>query len=293
MEVGKGNGQRALLRGLEDLPGTLHPSVPLAPHTTFRIGGPAWVLFQPHDLGALTEAVARADALGVPWRILGGGSNVLFSDRGFPGLVISTGRLASCSREEGLLVAEAGFPLARLVGSGFSFLAGIPGTVGGGVVMNAGTRFGQLGDQVEWVEVLLPDGEVVRWGRQECGFSYRDSRLHRLGLPVLRAALRPKTGPPPAEVLAHRRATQPLDQPSAGCVFRNPPQAPAGWLIDRAGLKGARQGDAMVSPRHANFIVNTGRARASDVLTLVDRVRQQVLKRFGVWLQLELDVVTT
>lgn len=292
MEAGKGNGSGALVGVLEDLPGALRLDVPLRSITTFRIGGPAWTVFEPATCAALIEAIGRARDLGIPWRILGKGSNVLFPDQGFPGLIISTTCLRGCHDEGGLVVAEAGVPLAKLSELGFSFLSGIPGTVGGGLVTNAGTKFGQIGDQVEWVEVLLPSGEVVRWDVERCGFSYRDSRLRRLGIPVLRAGLRPKAGPDPAEVLAVRRAAQPLNWPSAGCVFRNPPQAPAGWLIEQAGLKGARQGDAMVSPRHANFIVNTGRARACDVLALVDRIRERVLKTFGVWLELELEVVT-
>jgi len=292
MEAGKGNGSRALIGFLKDLPGTLRLDVPLASLTTFRIGGPAWTVFEPAGTAALIEAVIRARSLGVPWRILGKGANVLFPDQGFPGLIISTTCLDKSHDHGDLVVAEAGVPLAKLARRGFSFLTGIPGTAGGGVVMNAGTHFGQIGDQVEWVEVLLPSGEVARWGVEACGFSYRDSRLRRLGIPVLRAGLRPKAGPAPSQVLAQRRASQPPDWPSAGCVFRNPPLAPAGWLIDRAGLKGARQGDAMVSPYHANFIVNMGRARACDVLALVDRVRARVVKTFGVWLELELEVVT-
>ncbi len=292
MEAGKGNGSRALVGFLKGLPGALRLDVPLCSLTTFRIGGPAWMVFAPATQAALIEAVKRARSLGIPWRILGKGSNVLFPDQGFPGLIISTACLRECRSDGELVVAEAGVPLAKLSKLGFSFLAGIPGTVGGGLVTNAGTKFGQIGDQVEWVEVLLPSGEVVRWDVKGCGFSYRDSRLRRLGIPVLRAGLRPKAGPDPAEVLAKRRASQPLDWPSAGCVFRNPREAPAGWLIDRAGLKGARQGGAMVSPRHANFIVNTGQARACDVLALVDRIRARVVKIFDVWLELELEVVT-
>ena len=292
MEACNRNGSRALVGVLKDLPGALRLDVPLRSITTFRIGGPAWTVFEPAGTDALIEAVKRARSLGIPWRILGKGSNVLFPDQGFPGLIISTACLSECHSDDDLVVAEAGVPLAKLSKLGFSSLAGIPGTVGGGLVTNAGTKFGQIGDQVEWVEVLLPSGEVARWDVEACGFSYRDSRLRRLGVPVLKAGLRPKAGPDPTEVLAQRRASQPLDWPSAGCVFRNPREAPAGWLIDRAGLKGVRQGDAMISPRHANFIVNTGRARACDVLALVDRVRARVVKTFDVWLELELEVVT-
>jgi UDP-N-acetylmuramate dehydrogenase len=161
--------------------------------------------------------------------------------------------------------------------------------------MNAGTPKGTIGDRVALVSMLCPDGGLRAVPGEEGGFGYRDSLFRRLGIPVLGVALRPGVTPPGSreEPLAARRATQPLDLPSAGCVFKNPKDAPpAGWLIDRAGLKGARVGDAVVSPRHANFICNLGHARASEVLALVDRVRHCVVKAFGVWLELELDVVT-
>lgn len=264
----------------------------MAQFTTFRIGGPAWALFYPATAGALAEAVSLARGLGIPWKLLGGGSNVLFPDAGFPGLIINTRFLDGIDFQGGLLLAEAGAPLTRLARQGLPALAGIPGTLGGALAMNAGTRWGDIGRQVDWVEVMCPDGELRRLSREGCGFSYRDSRLRRLGLVVLRAGLSPQDAGPVPELLARRAATQPLDLPSAGCVFRNPAQAPAGWLIDKAGLKGARSGDAMVSPRHANFIVNLGRASAQDVLSLVDRIRARVYRIFKVWLELELEVVT-
>ena len=294
MEAGARDGARALIWGLKRLPGELRVGAPLAELTTFRIGGPSWALFYPATVEALGEAISWARGLGIPWKVLGRGSNVLFPDRGFPGLVVGTSFLRGKAVRDGELVVEAGTPLGELVSEGFWFLAGIPGSVGGALVMNAGTRAGEIGTWVNWVEVLSGRGEVRRLTGEECGFSYRDSRLRALGLPVLRAGLRRPggVGTAPWKILALRRATQPLTAPSAGCVFRNPDQAPAGWLIDRAGRKGLRQGDAMVSTRHANFIVNLGRASAADVLALIDRIRDRVLRLFGVWLELELEVVT-
>lgn len=292
MRTSTRSGSQSLLRALKALPGELREGVPLASLTTFRIGGPAWAVFTPSRWEALVEGVRLAQSWGTPWRVVGGGSKLLFSDQGFPGLVILTRNLRGCRREDGLVVAEAGLRLRNLVELGFCQLAGIPGTVGGAVVMNSGTRYGQIGDRVEWVELLTPEGELVRWGRGECEFSYRNSRIREQRWAVVRVGLRPaNSGPPPALILAERRAGQPVGLPSAGCVFRNPPDAPAGWLIDRAGLKGAREGGAMVSPKHANFIVNLGHARASEVLRLVDRVQRQVFKAFRVWLKLELEVV--
>lgn len=292
METGTGDGARALLRILGDLPGELRAGEPLAPHTTFRIGGRAFALYRPPTAEALAEAVVRARAHGFPWRMVGGGSKLLVPDRGFPGLVLSTAALRSWCEGGGLLTVGAGVPLGQVARRGAWKLAGIPGTVGGAVAMNAGTRHGAVGDQVAWVQALLPSGRIHTFSPPECGFSYRDSVFRRLRLPVVAVALRPQAVHDLTPFLVERARSQPLDLPSAGCVFRNLPDGrSAGWLIDQCGLKGARVGDAVVSERHANFICNLGRARASDVLELVGEVRDQVARRFGVWLHLELEVV--
>lgn len=291
METGAGDGTRALLRILRDLPGELRAEEPLAPHTTFRIGGKAFVFYRPSTEEALAEAVVRARGHGFPWLLVGGGSKLLVPDKGYPGLVVSTSLLRTWREEDGLLVAGAGVPLGRVAHWGGWKLAGIPGTVGGAVAMNAGTKHGSISEQVAWVQALLPSGRVHTFRPEECGFAYRDSLFRRLRLPVLSVALRPDRTGDVAPLLAERARTQPLDLPSAGCVFRNPAGLSAGWLIDQCGLKGARVGDAVVSPQHANFICNLGRARAADVLELVDQVQDRVVSRFGVWLKLELEVV--
>lgn len=292
MEAGAGDGARALLRILRDLPGELRAEEPLALHTTFRIGGRAFALYRPLTEEALAEAVIRARTHGFPWRMLGGGSKLLVPDRGFPGLVLSTTRLRSWREEAGLLRVGAGVSLARVARRGAWKLAGIPGTVGGAVAMNAGTKHGAIAEQVAWVQALLPTGRVHTFSSEECGFTYRDSLFRRLRLPVLAAGLRPQACQDLAPFLVERARSQPLGLPSAGCVFRNPADGrSAGWLIDQCGLKGARIGDAIVSEQHANFICNLGRARASDVLELVDQVQDRVVSRFGVWLSLELEVV--
>ncbi len=291
MEARPGDGARALLRILRDLPGKVRPEEPLAPHTTFRIGGRALALYRPPTEEALVEAVVRARSHGFPWLLLGGGSKLLVPDRGFPGLVLSTAALRAWREEDGTLTVGAGTPLSRVARWGGWKLAGIPGTVGGAVAMNAGTRYGSIGEQILSVRALLPDGRVRTFTPEECRFTYRDSLFRRLRLPVLAVALRPDRGGDLRTLLAERARTQPLDLPSAGCVFRNPPGQSAGWLIDQSGLKGARVGDAVVSERHANFICNLGRARAQDVLELVAFVQDRVVDRFGVWLSLELEVV--
>jgi len=292
METRAGDGARALLRILGDLPGELRVEESLAPYTTFRIGGKALALYRPAMEDALAEAVVRARAHGFPWLVLGGGSKLLIPDRGFPGLIIATGGLRAWHEGEGVLRVGAGVPLAKVARRGAWRLAGIPGTVGGAVAMNAGTRHGTIADQVAWVRVLLPSGRVHTFSLDECGFAYRDSLFRRLRFPVLEVGLRPLARQDLGSFLIERERSQPLDLPSAGCVFRNPPGGrSAGWLIDQAGLKGARVGDAVVSERHANFICNLGRARACEVLELVDQVQDRVAHRFGVWLRLEIEVV--
>lgn len=293
MVAGPGDGALALLRLLGDLPGEKRVEEPLAPYTTFRIGGPAWVLFKPATTAALVEALHRVRSQGIPHRLLGGGAKVLFPDEGFPGLVLHTGSLRHIQKRDGTVWVEPGLPIAELVGMGLWELAGVPGTAGGAVVMNAGTRFGSISCHVVGVEALLPSGNTCLFSPAECRFRYRSSLFREEGLAVLNVGLQlPREKRPVGDILAERRRSQPLEFPSAGCVFRNPEEGPsAGWLIDQAGFKGARVGDAQVSPRHANFICNLGRARAREVLELVERVREGVARAFGLGLALELEVV--
>lgn len=265
---------------------------PLRAHTTFRIGGPAGLMYWPSTVEALVEAVQRLRREGVPYRLIGGGAKTLFADRGFPGVVLHTGLLRRVEDRGETFWVEPGYPIAGLVRRGLWELAGIPGSAGGAVVMNAGTRHGSISAYVVAVQTLLPDGTVRTLPREECAFGYRTSLFRLRRLPVLGVELRkPQEVRPVEDLLAERRRTQPLGLPSAGCVFRNPPNLSAGWLIDRAGLKGARLGDAQISEKHANFIVNLGRARAGEVLALVELAQEQVQRRFGVALELELEVV--
>ena len=229
MEAGARDGARALLRILRDLPGELRAEELLAPHTTFRIGGRAFALYRPSSEDALAEAVVRARTHGFPWRMVGGGSKLLVPDRGFPGLILSTTGLRSWQEEEGLLRVGAGVSLARIARRGAWKLAGIPGTVGGAVAMNAGTRHGAIAEQVAWVRALLPTGRVRVFTPEECGFAYRDSLFRRLRLPVLAVGLRPYAPQDLAPLLVERAQSQPLGLPSAGCVFRNP-RGVSAWM---------------------------------------------------------------
>jgi len=269
-------------------PGSLWLDAPLARHTTFRIGGPAEVLVLVRDRGALRQVITLAWEQGLPYRVLGRGSNVLVSDAGLRGLVVlnraqETTFLPPPRPEAAWLVrAESGAlfsDLARQCVSrglaGLEWAIGIPGTVGGAVVGNAGAWDGDVASSLLGATVLEPGGET-RWPVERFGYAYRSS--------LLKAAVVHRQ----AVVLGKAR------QPSAascGSVFKNPPGESAGRLIEAAGLKGQRAGDAQISAQHANFIVNLGQARAADVKALIDLARTTVRDRFGITLELEIELL--
>ncbi|MEK7221951.1 MAG: UDP-N-acetylmuramate dehydrogenase [Nitrospirota bacterium] len=275
---------------------------PMSLHTSFRIGGPADAYIEPEDEAALCRLMAQARKAKVPVFVLGG-TNLLVRDGGIRGIVV---RLTKLDRIEdhqgGLLYVEGGVGMPRLLKhalqhklAGLEFAAGIPGTLAGSVVMNAGTRLGEMRDVVERVRMVTSDGEVRELPADEVGFEYRRTRLPR-GIVVgawlrLRWDPRSRMDMTVKESLQRRKATQPLALPNAGCVFKNPGGDPAGLLIEAAGLKGAQVGDAQVSTLHANFIVNRGRATAHDVLSLIRKVGQTVEQTAGVTLQLEVRIV--
>ncbi len=282
--------------------GQLRRDEPLAGHTTLRIGGPAAWFVLPADEAALIAAVTWARQAGVPCWLLGNGSNLLVPDEGVAGCVVATGTACRWVRwEAGGIEVGAGYPVQRLLNeagrhglSGLEGLSGVPGTVGGAVVMNAGTAAGETSGVVVSARVLLPTGEVAEWGPADLGFGYRSSRLQAPGHVVLSARLRLLPGDPEAirrDLAARarrRRDTQPLELPSAGSIWTNPPGDHAGRLVEAAACKGLRVGDAMVSPKHANFIVNVGAARAADVLAVMRTVRARVRERFAIVLEPEI-----
>jgi len=282
----------------------LREAAPLAPRTSWRIGGPArWLCEPPRSEFPLWVRVARETR--IPWRVLGRGSNVLIDDAGLPGLTLSTARMTGLRREGDFLEVEGGAPLSRLVReaadlgwTGYEFLAGIPGSVGGAIVMNAGTSL----RPEEQIAFLLCEAEVMdrrgelRWVSPEAlDPGCRTSAAKRKGWVVLRARLRKPGEGSPAEIrrriserLESRRRRQPLERPSAGSVFKNPPGGRPAWsYIREAGLAGCRVGDAQVSERHANWILNMGRATAAEVRTLIARIQEAVAERFGVRLERE------
>jgi len=283
--------------------GKLLVEQPLAPFTTWRIGGPAELLAEPADREDLLRAAGVARAAGCAWRVLGNGSNLLVADTGVRGIVLRLRRVLDQVRlEDQLLVAGSGAMLPALANlaasrglAGLEFAAGIPATLGGALVMNAGWHEHEIGEFVQWVEHLNAEGRVERHAGAQCGFRYRGSRFRGAGGVVLEAALRLAPGDSGAiaerlaSFAASRKANQPTELPSCGSVFVQPEGDYAGRLIDRAGLKGLRVGDVEVSRKHANFFVNLGRGSAADALALVERVEREVESRFGVRLEREFE----
>lgn len=287
--------------------GRVRTNVSLAPFTTFNVGGPAdWMVdVRGHD--DVRRALDLARQARVPVTVIGGGSNVLVSDRGVRGVVLRIHGGDLRLPREGLVRSDAGVTLNGLVRwtlarglAGLEQWAGTPGTVGGAVYGNAHFQGRLIGDQIETVGLVSWEGEYSEVPKSAMEFSYDFSRLHRTREVVVWADFPVSRGEPARlreaarEALRFRKRTQPLQLPSAGCIFKNPdpaceslpPSVPpsAGALIDGAGLKGARIGGALVSPAHANFIVNTGAATAADVRALIERCRRAVRERFGVTL---------
>ena len=277
---------------------------PMARHTTFRVGGPADVLFLPESDEQVLRTLAVARAAGVPAIVIGNGSNLVVRDGGIRGLVIALGEgLSAIERAGNTLAAQAGASLARVAAyaqacglSGLEFASGIPGTLGGGCAMNAGAYGGQLSDVLIDARVLL-DGEVRTLTTEEMRMGYRTSRPLREGGVVLSARFALTPDDPEAiaarmrELNARRRDKQPLNLPSAGSTFKRPEGYFAGALIEQAGLKGRSVGGAQVSEKHAGFIVNTGGATASDILALIRLVQDEVEARSGVRLETEVRVL--
>ncbi len=278
---------------------------PLAKHTSFRIGGPAKRMAFPQSTEALIILDGILREAGVRTVLLGNGTNVLFPDDGLDAVVIATGEMKEI-RKEGTngLSADAGVSLARLATfawqgglTGLEFAHGIPGSLGGGVVMNAGAYDGSLSDVLTGVTALFPDG-VRTLAAEELQLSYRHSIFtEQPEAIVLRASLRLKSGDGDAirckmdELMARRRASQPLEYPSAGSTFKRPAGYYAGRLIEDAGLKGVSVGGAMVSPKHAGFVINTGGAACSDVLALIETIQKRVYDVSGVKLEPEVKVI--
>lgn len=279
----------------------------MADHTTFGIGGPADLFYEAKNAEEVKAAVNAAVENGTPFFILGGGSNLLVADAGYRGLIIKIKcegwGVKKNSRGRFLVWAEAGVNLQKLVSAaadrgltGLEFAAGIPGTLGGAIRGNAGAWQQTIGDRLIRVQVFDRKKNRLGWlKKNECGFGYRTSRFKKTGEIILRAEFVlaeeiPATVKKRLSQYRRQRASQPKE-PSAGCVFVNPKPEAAGRLIDLCRLKGVKRGEAQISPRHANFIVNLGRAKAADVLKLMNLARKAVKKKFGVVLGEEIQLV--
>lgn len=276
---------------------------PLAPYTWMKIGGPAQYLIHPRTPDELVSVVKTCAKEEVPIRLLGGGSNLLVRDAGVSGVVLRIygEPFAKVEVKDDVVRAGAGAMLTNVIShtvnaglSGMETLVGIPGTVGGALHGNAGGRIGDIGQFVESVTALTAAGEVITRTQDELSFGYRESNLDDLIIIEATFRLQPDD---PEEITRHMRklwiskkATQPYSFQSAGCVFKNPRGMSAGLLIDQAGLRGTRIGDAEISDRHANFIVSHPGASSNDVQRLIDLARSKVAEQFGVDLELEIEV---
>jgi UDP-N-acetylmuramate dehydrogenase len=289
----------------------VHRDAPLAPYTTFKVGGPADWLVHARSAAEIRAVVDVARDAHLPVTVLGGGSNVLIADDGIRGVVIRVhgGEVASVADDR--IRADAGLTINGLVRwtinrglAGLEAWAGTPGTVGGAIHGNAHFKGRLIGELLDSVELASVDGEIVRLRADEMEFAYDRSRLQRTHEIAIAADFRVGRGEVAAlraiarESLAYRKRTQPLESASAGCIFQNPDPAvdrvpdampwSAGALVDRAGLKGCREGRARVSPTHGNFIVNEGQASAAEIRRLIERCRRAVHDAFGVDLRDEI-----
>jgi UDP-N-acetylmuramate dehydrogenase len=276
---------------------------PLAPHTWMKIGGPAQYLVRPRNVDELLEVVRLCHDEQIPVRVLGGGSNVLVRDEGVSGAVLqlvgeSFGQIViegtTARAGSGALLSQLISQTVKAELAGLETLTGIPGTVGGALRGNAGGRAGDLGQFVESVTVMNAKGEISTRKGDELWFGYRESNVDELV--ILEGSFRLQPGD--SEDITRRmrklwimkKATQPLSFQSAGCIFKNPRGLSAGALIEQAGLKGIRVGEAEISDRHANFIVTNPGAKSDDVLRLIDLARSKVSEQFGVDLELEIKI---
>ncbi len=283
----------------QEFRGTIAIDEPMARHVTFRIGGNADIYLAPIDRDDAVRLFGMLEDAGTEWTIIGNGSNILVADEGIRGLVVNLEKGFHHLRvEKGEIVAGAGVKLAQLVNfaiingyGGAEMLAGIPGTLGGAVIMNAGAYGGEISDYMTWIDIITK-GEYRRITPEEAGFGYRRSDL--VGSIVLEAGFRFPTGESVPlkkarrDLLVKRNAAQPVNWPNAGSIFKNPEGDYAARLIEACGLKGERIGGAEISELHANFIINVEKATAADVIALVEQIRAAVLEKFDVLLELEI-----
>lgn len=274
---------------------------PMAGHTTFRIGGPADCFLQPENEEQLIQVQRYLGKVGLPFFVLGNGSNLLVSDAGYRGVIIQVGRKMSAIEVEGCTIkAQAGATLAQVAKAalehgltGLEFASGIPGTVGGGVVMNAGAYDGELSQVVARVHVVNSEGEIMELDNETMEFGYRTSAIKNTSLAITEVQFELSEGDKEQirkkmeDYTSRRREKQPLEYPSAGSTFKRPKGFFAGKLIMDAGLRGYQKGGARVSDKHCGFVINTGDATAEDVRNVIREVQERVKEKFHVTLETE------
>lgn len=294
-----------LKKTLESTRYTVWENEPMSKHTSFKIGGPAKLFVSPADSNTLSELITNCKNYDIPTVYFGNGSNILFNDYGFDGVVISTSRMTEISlQDENVIECGSGvknsvlcqFALENSL-SGFEFLWGIPGTVGGAAFMNAGAYGGEIKDVIVGCEYITSDGEIKEMSSDEMDLSYRHSIFSENGGIITKVKLRGKLDNKEVirtlmdELMERRRTKQPLEFPSAGSVFKRPEGYFAAALIEECGLKGESVGGAQVSEKHSGFIINTGNATASDVKQLVEIIKETVFMQKGVQLECEIRVI--
>lgn len=273
---------------------------PMVEHTTFRIGGPADVFVTPGNAKEIAQVLDLCKELDEPYFVLGRGSDLLVSDAGYRGVIVSLVRLNKLELHGTQVICGAGVTLKKVAAfarddslTGLEFASGIPGSVGGAVFMNAGAYGGETADVVSSIRALNPEGKLATYRNAELEFGYRQSLVRRVGLIVLEVTYSLKLGDKEQiqatmnGLAQRRREKQPLEYPSAGSTFKRPKGYFAGKLITDAGLKGYRVGNACVSEKHAGFVVNLGGATAKDIHAVIEHVQDEVQRQFGVHLEPE------
>lgn len=279
---------------------------PMYKHTTYKVGGPARIYLKVKDVDSLIKTIKYCGKHRVKYLVIGRGSNLLFSDREYEGLIISLNECFNEIKVNGsTMIAQAGVPMislsyqaAKIGLSGFEFMCGIPGSIGGGIYMNAGAYKYDLASVVKTVTLLNEKHEVVTFNNEQMDFSYRHSICQDNRKLIVLEVTFELTAKSPDEIKAvldkrkeRRMSSQPWNMPSAGSVFRNPQDKPAWQYIDECGLRGYEIGGAQVSPKHSNFIVNNGYASAKDIYDLIMLVQEKVNEKFGVKLRREVGLI--
>ena len=279
---------------------------PMYKHTTYKVGGPARIYLKVKDVDSLIKTIKYCGKHRVKYLVIGRGSNLLFSDREYEGLIISLNECFNEIKVNGsTMIAQAGVPMislsyqaAKIGLSGFEFMGGIPGSIGGGIYMNAGAYKYDLASVVKTVTLLNEKNEVVTFNNEQMDFSYRHSICQDNRKLIVLEVTFELTAKSPDEIKAvldkrkeRRMSSQPWNMPSAGSVFRNPQDKPAWQYIDECGLRGYEIGGAQVSPKHSNFIVNNGYASAKDIYDLIMLVQEKVNEKFGVKLRREVGLI--